>query len=513
MRRDRTLLYGLVIIKFIAPFLLQNSFYQPHRDEFLYLAEGQHLAWGYMEVPPLLSVFAWFTNLAGDSMFLIKFWPALFGALTYLVTGKTILSLGGKSFALFLGFLPFVIGAYLRVHYLFQPNFLEIFFWTMIAYTLIRYVQTQQNRWLYFFGVCAGLGMMSKYSVALFIISVLVGFLLTSERKIFLNKHFYFAALLAFFIFLPNLIWQFNHRFPVIHHMEELQQTQLQFVSPVSFLIDQLLMNLPAVFIWLAGLYFVSFTSRGMEYRLFGWAYFSIVVLLLILHGKSYYALGIYPVLFAFGAVQLEQFAAQKNKTWRYVFVIIPLLLGIPFIPVLLPTAKPLNLARYYEVIGLEKTGLLKWEDLKNHQLPQDFADMLGWKEIAEKTAAVYKNLPPDEQLKTMVFCTNYGLAGALNFYRKDFNLPEVYSDNGSFITWLPHKYTFLKNLLFIGDDAADTSDIILRQFESFTIEDSLNYPMARENGAKIVLYQNANDKLNAMISKHFYELKKEFER
>ena len=263
MKQYNRLLYVLALVKLVLPFFLQNGAYQPHRDEFLYLAEGSHMAWGFMEVPPLLSVFAWLVHLCGDGMFWIKFWPSLFGALNFIIVGKTIFSLGGKLFALLLGFLPFVTGSYLRVHFLFQPNFLEIFFWTMIAWSMIRFVQTQQKKWLYIFGVSVGLGMMSKYSVSFFVVSILIGLLFTAQRKIFLNKHFWLAALLAFCIFLPNLLWQYNHHFPVVFHMKKLRQTQLQYVSPAGFLIDQLLMNLPCVFIWIAGLLFVSFSWKG----------------------------------------------------------------------------------------------------------------------------------------------------------------------------------------------------------------------------------------------------------
>lgn len=131
-----SIVYFLAFLKFIIPFFLQNNIYQPHRDEFLYLAEAHHMAWGYMEIPPLLSVFAWISNFFGSGIFWIKFWPSLFGAFTFLIAGKIIISLGGKTLALILGFLPFIFGAYLRVHFLFQPNFLEIFFWTLIAYNI-----------------------------------------------------------------------------------------------------------------------------------------------------------------------------------------------------------------------------------------------------------------------------------------------------------------------------------------------------------------------------------------
>ena len=122
MNNSNRLLYLLAAVKLVLPFVLQNGVYEPHRDELLYLAEGHHMAWGFMEVPPLLSVFAWLTHLLGDGMFWIKLWPSLFGALTYLITGRIILLLGGRSYALFLGFLPFALGGYLRVHYLFQPK-------------------------------------------------------------------------------------------------------------------------------------------------------------------------------------------------------------------------------------------------------------------------------------------------------------------------------------------------------------------------------------------------------
>src|SRR6266498_1633066 len=137
MQKHNRLLYILALIRFILPYLLQSPFYEPHRDEFLYLAEGHHMAWGFMEVPPLLSVFAWLTHIFGENMFWIKFSPSLFGSLTYFIVGKIVLSFGGKSFALLLAFLPFIFGVYLRLFYLFQPNFLEVFFWTMLAYSII----------------------------------------------------------------------------------------------------------------------------------------------------------------------------------------------------------------------------------------------------------------------------------------------------------------------------------------------------------------------------------------
>ncbi len=259
MRKTNAFIFLLALIKFVLPYLLQNSYYEPHRDEFLYLAQGYHLAWGFAEVPPMLSVFAWLTHLFGDGMFWIKFWPDMFGVLTFIVSAKIIQKLGGGLFAIFLVFLPFIFGVYLRLFFLFQPNTPEVFFWTMIAYSVIRYIQTEKNEYLYILGISAGLGMLSKYSVAIFLVSILAGLLLTRQRKIFANKHLYYAGIIALLLFLPTILWEYNHHFPIVVHMKELTRTQLQYVSPKSFLVDQLLMNLPCVFIWLAGLYFTAF--------------------------------------------------------------------------------------------------------------------------------------------------------------------------------------------------------------------------------------------------------------
>ena len=509
MKRNYQVLYLLAFIKFVLPFFLQNNIYEPQRDEFLYLAEAHHMAWGFMEIPPLLSVFAWISNLFGAGMFWIKFWPSLFGALTYIIVGKIIISLGGRTFALFLGFLPFVFGGYLRMHFLFQPNFLEIFFWTMIAFSLIRYIQTEKNSWLYILGISVGLGMNSKYSVAFFVISIIGGLLLTRQRKIFLNKHLYFAAVIAFLIFLPNLLWQYNRNFPVFVHMKELQRTQLQYVSPASFLIDQLLMNLPCVFIWIAGLYFIVFKQKR-RYIIFAWAYLFVIILLLYFQGKSYYSMGVYPVLIAFGAYHLERFTTQHSKAWKYVFVIIPFVLGILLIPLLLPVAKPQALAAYYKARHIDKIGFLKWEDLQNHALPQDFADMLGWKEMTEKTAKAYSTLSIEEKKHTILFCDNYGQAGAVNFYGKKYNLPEAYSDNASFFYWLPDSL-HIDNIVLVTDDQQEMQHDFLKDFTSVILSDSVTNEYAREKGSLIIILKGANEKFNQMFKEKIQNDKAKF--
>ena len=517
------LLYILAFIKLLLPFFLQDSYYQPHRDEYLYLAEGRHLAWGYMEVPPLLSIFAALTHVLGDGVFWIKLWPALFGALTFLMVGKMVLSLGGRSFALVLSWLPFVIDVYMRLFFLFQPNFLEVFFWTAIGYCVIGWIQSGRTAWLYGLGVSIGLGMMSKYSVAFYTVSVLAGLAISRHRGIYRNKHFYFALALAGLIFLPNAFWQYAHNFPVVKHMTELQDEQLKYIKPGEFIISQLLMNLPCVYVWIAGLLFMVWNPDGKPYRALGWAYVGVITLLVALHGKDYYALGAYPVLFAFGGCYLERLTAgtteagsrkaSRNGKWtRSLLMTISLAIGLWVLPLVIPVARPASLAHYYHAAKLDGGKGFKWEDLQYHPLPQDYGDMIGWREMALKAGAVYHRLPPAIRDSLIIFTPDYCTAGALNYYRKEAGIPEVYSTNASFLFWMPDRFPY-RHWLRVDKDMPEPDEPVFKQFAKVTVEDSLVIPYFRESGMRYTLFENGNDSLQPMAERIVAGEKKRFVR
>jgi hypothetical protein len=495
----------------VLPFLIQDSAYEPHRDEFLYLAEAHHMAWGYLEVPPMMSVMAFLSNMMGGSFFWIKIWPSLFGSLTWLIVGSLIISLGGRWYALVLGFLPFICGYYMHVHFMFQPNFLEVFFWTLMAFGLIRYIHTGSPRGLYIAGIGLGLGMMSKYSVAFYGCSLFLGLMLTSERKIFRNKHLYYALLIAFGIFLPNIIWQAIHGFPVIHHMKELQLQQLQKVSQAGFLLDQALFNLPGIFIWVSGWCWVSFTSEGKPFRFIGWATLLVIGFLVAGHGKGYYGLGAYPILFAFGGVLLERWTANRLIFLRYPMLAFVLFFGFFLDRVSLPFLPPKPLAAYYERNDYyRKLGFLQWEDQKDHALPQDFADMLSWRELTAKMAKVYQSLDSDEKKQTILDCDNYGENGAVNYYGPEYGLPPAMGHGASFLLWVPSNF-YKKNVLILStDNREEMHEDFIHEFQSAAVVDSITYPYAREYGSYILLLKGPSEKFRKVWLAYYEKLRAE---
>ena len=498
---DRRLLYLLALFIVFVPFLLQNGYYELHRDELLYLAEGSHLAWGFMEVPPMLSIFAYMAHLMGGSMFWIRIWPGLFGGATFILAGQLLLCLGGRKLGLLLLYLPFLCGVYLRLFFLFQPNALEVFFDTFCAFALIRFIQRRDSKWLYVFGACAGLGMLSKYSVGVFLLSLVIGLLLTEQRKILFNRHFWYASLIGFILFLPNLIWQIRHGLPVVHHMELLNKYQLQYVDRTGFLKDQLLMNLATVYIWGAGLLSLLWNKKLRSYQFIGFAYLSVLIILMVLHGKNYYALGAYPVLFAFGAFVIDKWYLKGRKVAIYCLLCFSVVLGLLLIPLMIPVFKPAKLAQYYKKMGAAKTGALKWEDLEDHPLPQDFADMLGWKEMAAKVQKAYNLLSNEEKQHTIIFCDNYGQAGAVDYYRNVFDLPKPLSTNASYLYWIPDRLSVnLENVVLVTDDPEEMSHPFIHQCKEAVLVDSITSPYAKEKGSLVILLKGLDDQFKQMV-------------
>lgn len=497
----------LAVLKFALPFLLQHPAFELHRDEYLYYAQGQHLDFGFLENPPLIGLLGAISSLFGGSFFWIKFWPALFGVFTLLVAARIARELGGNLFAQTVAALGILLSVYLRTNFLFQPNFLDIFFWTLAAYYLIRYSNTEQTNYLYLLALALALGWWSKYSVLFFIVSFFLALLLSPQRNMLLKKQFWLAAALGIVCILPNIYWQWQHRWPLVHHMAELRDTQLQYINKTDFIKEQLLMLFPVLFVWFGGLIWLL---RQPKYRIIAFIYLGIIMLLMLGSGKGYYSLGAYPMLLAAGGVWIERMGFLKN--WiRYAAIAFILLLSVPFIPVLLPVQAPQQMAETNEKFGLGKLGILRWEDLQSHPLQQDFADMLGWKELTAKAENVFEGLPAFSKAHTMVYCGSYGQAGALRYYAKEEDFRNrIISGSGTFLLWMPLPLQ-VDNLILVDDEPPENP--LFRHFEKAALIDSVTNPLSRQYGDKIYLFQRADSVANRIANENFEKMKAVFMR
>ncbi|MCT2564676.1 glycosyltransferase family 39 protein [Chryseobacterium herbae] len=488
MKKNYLILFFFIIAKFILQYSLISPEYELHRDEYLHLDQGRHLAWGYLSVPPVNSWLAWLVKIAGGSVFWVKFFPALFGALTIVVVWKIIEELQGNLYAKILASTGILLSVLLRLNMLFQPTSLEVLLWTLMYYVLTRYFNSEKIKWLYIAAVIFGIGFLNKYNIVFSVLGIIPAVLLTKQRKIFLQPHLYGAGLLALMIMLPNLLWQYSNGFPVIHHMKELAERQLVHVDRFDFFKSQILFFIGSFLVIIAGLYALLFYKPFEKFRSFFWMYIVTIVLFVFFKAKDYYAIGLYPVLIGFGAVFLAPiFENGWKKFLKPVFIVLPILLFLPLYQVAFPNKSTEYIISHPE--PYKKMGLLRWEDGEDHPLPQDFADMQGWKELAEKVDKEYAHL--SKSGNTLVLCDNYGQAGAINYYSK--NDIKAVSFNADYINWfdLSKKYA---NLIRVKEFSKDEDELkeTGHYFNSGKAADSIVNKFAREKGTTIFSFEGA---------------------
>ncbi|MBK8496383.1 MAG: glycosyltransferase family 39 protein, partial [Chitinophagaceae bacterium] len=149
MTKNTLILIGFIVLKFVLQYVLLSSDYDLQRDEYLHLDQAHHLAWGFQSVPPFTSWISHIILQLGNSIFWIKFFPALFGASTIFIVWKAIEELNGNLFALILGATCILFSALLRLNTLFQPNSFDVLCWTIFYFIVIKYVKTGNTKWLF----------------------------------------------------------------------------------------------------------------------------------------------------------------------------------------------------------------------------------------------------------------------------------------------------------------------------------------------------------------------------
>jgi MFS family permease len=484
--------YNWFILIFVGLKVILNLFAMPHfgfhRDELLHLVLAEHLDWGYKEVPPFIALLAYITvHVFGNSVFAARIFATLFGGLIVWLSGLIVVELGGRKFAIALTCIALIFApAFAASEYLFQPVVFDQFWWVLAAWLLLRYVNTQQVSYLYWLGAAIGFGMLTKYTMAFFTFALLIALLISNQRRLLFNKHVAGAALLAFVIFLPNVIWQYVHHFPFITHMRQLKEKQLQYNHSADFVVQQFLVNGIALFVWLAGFGCLIFSPRLRKYRFLSLAYVLIFLFLLKMNGKHYYLFGAYPMLFAAGGFAFEQLLKSAGNIARTAIILLfaaPNLLLFPAVLPLLSINQTLAWFRLLRPIHAFNFAVT-WEDHQKHATTQDYADMFGWDEMAKKAAGAYHALTPSQQKQTVIFGGNYGQAGALHHYAKQYGMPDVVSLNSSFALWAPDSLR-MKYFIYVDRHADELAPFFGWGKKIGEVEN----PLAVEKGTGIYLY------------------------
>ena len=422
--------------------------------------------------------------------------------------GKFVKELGGQYFAISLALLAFILSpAYLHTNALFQPVAFNHFYWIFSCYLFFKLIDTGKTRYWLYIAVVFGLGFMNKYSIVFLFTAFGLALLASRYRNLYRSSHFLWACLIAIIIIMPNIIWQYDNNWPVLYHMEELRRTQLIHISSLGFLKEQLLMNAHVLLLWIATLITLLFYNKESRYRIFGSVFLITVLLILSGSGKSYYTLGVYPMLFAFGAFFVEKYV---QKYIRPLFVILVLFMGIGLYISLSFDGIPF--------LSFEKAlnkGAFRWEDGQQYDLPQDMADMTGWREIGETVKELYLDLATSGMEKCEIFTNHYGQGGAVMFYGKAVNIPQPISATGSFIFWSPDQLT-AEYVIYVHSDLGNSTEpdsLLPPMFDKVELKKTIDNPYFRENGTRIYLCQDPNDTARERYSQLIKELRRPFTR
>lgn len=424
------------------------------RDELYYIACANRPALGYVDQPPLsiwiLTVWKFFL---GDSLFVIRLVPAFVSSVTIFFLGLFTFKLGGGKSAVIISMIAFMLTPiFLGMNTTYSMDVFDFFFWILSAYIFLQIVESSNQKLWYALGIVIGLGLLNKISVFWLGAGILTGTIFTPLREDLKTKYPYIAAGIAILIFSPYIIWNLTHNFAHLEFMRNATQRKYGGLTPVSLILDMLLVVNPlSVLIWIPGIIFFFFNKRVRIYRPLGYIWLvTFVILFVNWHSKATYLAAAFQILFAGGAVQIVRWNVKKRNL-KYALAIPVVVINL----ILFPYARPLLPVQTF----LDYQSVLFFKVPNNEgnvtELPQHYADRFGWEGLSRDVSKAYQKLPNNERKHTVVYCNNYGEAGAIEYYRKKFPLPKVICPHNSYWYWWPEKIN-ITTVIIIGGNFED---------------------------------------------------------
>ena len=443
------------LIHFVSSLWGSHLGYGFFRDELYFLVCGHHLAWGYVDQPPLAALQARLAEaLFGLSPTGIRIFSFAAGGVTVGLTGLLTWQLGGRRTAQVLAMMAVLAApVFLGISNFLSMNSFEPCFWlgTLLVVLRIANGTSSPRAWL-LFGLLAGLGVENKHSTVFFLVALLLGLILSPQRRILFSRWCAAGVAVLLLLALPNLLWQWVNHFPTYELLNGVAHSDKNIkLPPLAFLGEQA--NMLLIFaapLWIGGLAWLGFARKARPWRFVAFTFLIFLALMMAMHAKNYYVAPLYPVLFAAGAVALGQFTRRGWPSIAYICILAVLLCFVTA-PVVLTILPPDKYAAYAAHVGVKN---LKQEKFSS-PLPQFLSDRFGWPQMVEGFAERYNALPPDVRAHTAIFCGNYGEASAVNILGPKYGLPTAISGHQNYFYWGWNGYTG-ESVLTLGDDPKD---------------------------------------------------------
>jgi hypothetical protein len=401
-----------------------NGQYGFHRDELDFIMNARQLAWGYVSYPPLTPFFARIgLELFGESLRGLRVLPAIAQGMAMILAALIARDMGGKrnaqiltAFAVFIAPMS-LFGGTVIMYFSF-----DYLWWVMVAFFTVRLLATDDARYWLGIGAAIGLGMMTKYTIIFWVAGLAAAVLVTPARKYLRSKWLYFGAALALLIFLPNLIWQYQHGFIAFDYLSSIHARDVQWGRADNFLPEQLYLttNPLSLPLWTVGLSLCLFSASMKRFRALGWMFIVTFVLFLLNKGRGYYTGPAYVMLLAAGVVWFEDWFGRLGEKKRqlgfgllWATQVFGSLIGV----ILMKPIAPINSTLWDVTTGVT-------DDL--------FTEMVGWQDLTAQVAEIYQSIPASEKPRTVILAGNYGEAGALDLYGDEYGLPRMITGTNS---------------------------------------------------------------------------------
>ena len=424
------------------------------RDDMYFLICGRHLAWGYVDLAPMVALQARLAeSLFGTSPTGVRIFSFAAHGVTVLLTGLLTRQFGGRRPAQALAMCAVIVApVLLGTGNFLTMNSFEPCFWMGSLLVLLRIADgsAPPRAWL-LFGLIAGLGIENKHSTVFFLIALVAGLLFTRQRRLLASWYCAAGIGVLILVALPNLLWQWTHHFPTYEFLHNIGQSDKNLRrQPILFIYEQIKVLLFSTApIWIGGIIWLAFSVRSRAWRFVAVTYLIFLPMMIAMNAKHYYLAPIYPVLFAAGAVGLSQIS--RRESWITIYAVI---IGFAIVftgPITLTIIPPehynaLTKPFYPDSVRMEKY---------TSPLPQILSDRFGWPQMVQGFADRYNALPPDVRSKTGIFCSNYGEASAVNIYGPALGLPPAISAHVNYFFWGWNNYSG-ESMLTLGNDPAD---------------------------------------------------------
>ena len=456
-------LVALAIVAVHAACLTQYGWF---RDELYYLSCAKHLAWGYVDHPPLsIALLALVRSVAGDSLVALRLAAALAGVVVALLAALLARELGGRRYAQVLsaaavGFAPVLLGS----AHVYSMNVFDFGFWLGGTLLALRAIERGTPRAWLGLGLVLGLGLLNKWSVLWLGAGIGVALLLSPGRRALATPWPWLGAALAGALFAPHVLWQVRHGWPTLEFIHNASSQKMRALELLPFALDQVLSLGPGgAPIWIAGLVAAFARTRWRPAGLV-WL---VTLTILLANGSArtgYLALAV-PALFAAGAVWWE----GRGRVARALVAVLPFALLVPIAPFAIPCLPQERFVAWQRALHREPHSE---ERHRMGVLPQHYADMFGWPELADSVARVAATLPAEERARAIVVVNNYGEAGALERFGAG-RIPAVACQHNNWFYWPPPWDG--GTAILVGRDSAEVAG----EFHEVVVAGVAGHPLA----------------------------------